>query len=118
MNIFRSIYKKPRSDTVKGKYIFVLPAATGVQGPGRALITSHNCGFYLGEKVNTSLSEYKFTPYFNLKEGRYGVPMGLELRWNGNNNSWNMQGDTRFVVSTYTWGLVIAPAPAIALLRL
>jgi Omp85 superfamily domain len=108
IDIFRSIYKvKPRPDTgqKKGKiYFSFLPVATGVQGPGRALITSTTAGFYLGEKANTSLSSISFTPYFNFK-GRYGVPIRSNI-WL-NNDSWNIQGDTRFMVyPTYTWGLI------------
>jgi len=108
IDIFRSIYKvKPRPDTdqKKGKiYFSFLPVATGVQGPGRALITSTTAGFYLGEKATTSISSISFTPYFNLK-GRYGIPIRSNI-WL-NNDTWNIQGDTRFLVyPTYTWGLI------------
>src|ERR1700753_2804788 len=106
IDIFRSIYKvQPRADTdqKKGKiYFSFLPVATGVQGPGRALITSTTAGFYLGEKANTSLSSIRFAPYLNFK-GRYGLPIHSNI-WL-NNDSWNIQGDTRFLIyPTYTWG--------------
>lgn len=107
IDIVRSVFKiknRPADGKEKKRiYFSFLPVATGVQGPGRALITSTTAGFYLGEKTTTSLSSISFAPYFNLK-GRYGLPIRSNI-WL-KDNSWNIQGDTRFLIyPTYTWGL-------------
>ena len=107
IDIARSIVKdKPRVDTdIKRKrlYFSFLPVSSSIQGPGVALVTSTTVGFYLGEKSTTNLSNITFTPYFNFT-GRYGLPFHSNI-WL-NNNTWTIQGDTRFLVyPIYTWGL-------------
>jgi hypothetical protein len=106
IDVFRSLYDiKPRSDTDRKKklYFSFLPVSSSIVGPGKALITSTTAGFYMGEKASTNLSSISFTPYFNFK-GRYGLPIRSNV-WL-NNNSWNIQGDTRFLVyPQYTWSL-------------
>lgn len=109
IDIIRSVFKidenKPRvADPVEKKFYFsILPVSSSMDGPGKALITSTTVGFYLGQKNTTNISSITFTPYFNFK-GRYGLPIRSSI-WL-NNNSWLIQGDTRFLVyPTYTWGL-------------
>ncbi len=107
IDIGRSIFKEaPRPPELAEKkkiYFSFLPISTSIPGGGMALVTSTTAGFYLGERTSTYLSSVNFTPYFNLK-GRYGLPVktGIWL----SNNSWNIQGDTRFLrYPQYTWGL-------------
>jgi hypothetical protein len=107
IDIGRSLFKsKPRQvspDEKKKVYFSFLPISTSVPGGGTALVTSTTAAFYLGERNTTYLSSVSFTPYFNLK-GRFGLPIRSSV-WL-NNNSWNIQGDTRFMVyPQYTWGL-------------
>lgn len=84
-------------------YYSVLPLSSSIPGGGRALITSTNAGFYLGNRSNTYLSGVTFAPYFNFR-GRYGFPFRSNLWLSG--NKWNLQGDTRLLVyPQYTWGL-------------
>lgn len=97
---------KPRP-VVEGEkktvYFSFLPLSSAIPGGGKALVTSTTAGFYLGGRKTTFLSTITFTPYFNLK-GRYGLPIRSSI-WL-NDNSWNIQGDTRFLVyPQYTWGL-------------
>jgi hypothetical protein len=109
IDILRAVFKidrnKPRQpDPVEKKFYFsILPVSSSVDGPGKALITSTTVGFYLGLKATTNISSISFTPYFNFT-GRYGLPVRSSI-WL-NNNTWLIQGDTRFLVyPTYTWGL-------------
>ena len=102
----RIVKSKPR-DTVydEKKHLFfsILPVSSSLQGGGNVLVTSTTAGFYLGDLKTTYLSNITFAPYFNFK-GRYGLPVRSSI-WL-NNNSWNIQGDTRFLVyPQYTWGL-------------
>lgn len=67
------------------------------------LITSTTAGYYLGDPATTYISTANFAPYFNFK-GRYGLPIHTNI-WL-NNNSYNIQGDTRLLkYPLYTWGL-------------
>jgi len=107
IDIGRELFKsKPRPillDEKKKIYFSFLPVSTSIPGGGTALLTSTTAGFYLGERNSTYLSSISFTPYFNLK-GRFGIPVRSSI-WL-NNNSWNIQGDTRLLVyPQYTWGL-------------
>jgi hypothetical protein len=108
IDVVRSLIKekpKPRSDTAKIKkfYFSILPVSSSEYGNGKAIITSTTAGFYLGERSTTDLSSITFTPYFNLT-GRYGLPIRSNV-WL-NDNQWNIQGDTRFLVYPITtWGL-------------
>lgn len=107
IDVARSLLKsKPRPISVDEKkkiYFSILPVSTSIPGGGMALLTSTTAGFYLGDRNTTYLSSVTFTPYFNLK-GRYGMPVRSSI-WL-NNNSWDIQGDTRFLVyPQFTWGL-------------
>ena len=106
IDIARSVFKfKPRKFDEKKKevYFSVLPLSSSVPGGSKALVTSTTAGFYLGARKTTYISSVNFAPYFNLK-GRYGLPIHSSI-WL-NNNSYNIQGDTRFLVyPQYTWGL-------------
>ena len=107
IDILRSIvHDKPRvikPEEKKKVYFSILPLSSAVPGGGTALVTSTTAGFYLGERETTNLSSVSFTPYFNLT-GRYGLPIRSSI-WLSN-NTWNIQGDTRFLVyPQYTWGL-------------
>ncbi len=107
IDIARSLFKSPPRpvslDDKKTIYFSILPVSSAIPGGGTALVTSTTAGVYLGDRKTTYLSTITFTPYFNLK-GRYGLPIRSSI-WL-NNNSWNIQGDTRFLVyPQYTWSL-------------
>lgn len=108
IDVFRSVFKiknrPPLGQEKKRFYFSFLPVSTsGMEGPGKAFITSTTGAFYLGDKSNTSISSISFTPYFNFT-GRYGLPIHSNL-WLSNDN-WYIQGDTRFLVYPInTWGL-------------
>ena len=92
-----------KSESGKNLYFSFLPLSSTVPGGGKALITSTTAGFYLGPRDSTYLSTANFAPYLNFK-GRFGLPLRTSL-W-AKDNSWNIQGDTRFLVyPQYTWGL-------------
>lgn len=98
---------KKNVDTVEdGKkfYFSILPFSGSVPGgSGHALITSTTAGTYFGPRQTTNISSANFTPYLNFK-GRFGLPLRTSI-WLAN-NSWTIQGDTRFMVyPQYTWGL-------------
>ncbi|MGZ3820577.1 MAG: BamA/TamA family outer membrane protein [Mucilaginibacter sp.] len=87
----------------KSIYFSILPLSYSVPGGGQALFTSTTAGFYLGDRKTTYLSSVTFAPYFNF-HGRFGVPFRSSV-WL-KDNTWNIQGDTRFLVyPQYTWGL-------------
>lgn len=87
----------------KALYFSILPLSSAVPGGGRAIFTATTAGFYLGNRRTTYLSTVTFAPYFNFT-GRYGFPFRSNL-WL-KNNSWTIQGDTRFLVYPQnTWGL-------------
>ncbi|CAN5297076.1 hypothetical protein BH09BAC6_BH09BAC6_33630 [soil metagenome] len=107
IDIFRPVLTgKPRpvdQDEKKKIYFSFLPLSSAIPGGGTALVTSTTAGFYLGDRKTTYLSSITFTPYFNLK-GRYGLPIRSNI-WLSD-NTWTIQGDTRFLVyPQYTWGL-------------
>jgi hypothetical protein len=107
IDIARSFIKrKPRkTDDIEKKKIYfsILPVSATADGGDKILITSTTAGFYLGDQHTTYLSSATFTPYFNFK-GRHGLPIRSSI-WL-NNNSFNIQGDTRLLVyPQYTWGL-------------
>lgn len=107
INVYKSLFHiSPKPDTGrKGKafYFSILPLSTAVPGGGRALFTSTTAGFYMGDRNTTYLSSVTFAPYFNFG-GRYGFPFRSSI-WL-KDNSWTIQGDTRFLVYPQnTWGL-------------
>jgi hypothetical protein len=93
-----------RQERDKKIYFSFLPAAGNVPGgSGHALITSTTAAMYLGPRRNTNLSSANFAPYWNFKK-RFGLPLRSSV-WLAN-NSWNIQGDVRFLVyPQFTWGL-------------
>jgi len=107
IDIGKTLFKirpRPRKDSSEKKIFFsALPIGASVPGGGSALITSTSAGFYLGNPKNTNISNVTFTPYWNFKS-RFGLPLrsNIWLR----DNTWNIQGDTRFLVyPQYTWGI-------------
>ena len=106
IDIARSVFKfKHRKYHKEQKEIYfsILPLSTNVPGGSKALVTSTTAGFYLGPRRTTYISSVTFAPYLNLK-GRYGLPIHSSI-WL-NNNTYNIQGDTRFLVyPQFTWGL-------------
>lgn len=95
---------KRQTDSGRNVYYSVLPIGASVPGgTGRALITSTTAGMYLGPRHTTNISSATFAPYWNFK-GRFGLPLRNSIWLSG--NSWNIQGDMRFLVyPQYTWGL-------------
>jgi len=84
-------------------YFSILPISTEIPGGGSALITATTAGFYLGNRDSTYLSTATFAPYWNFRS-RFGLPLRTNV-WL-KNNSWNIKGDTRFMVyPQYTWGI-------------
>ncbi|MDB5137946.1 MAG: hypothetical protein JWP37_4549 [Mucilaginibacter sp.] len=85
-------------------YFSLLPISGAVPGgTGRALVTSTTAGLFLGPQSTTNLSTLNFAPYWNLKS-RFGLPLRSSA-WL-KDNTWNIQGDMRFLVyPQYTWGL-------------
>jgi hypothetical protein len=106
IDIARTLFKfKPRSNIRQKKdvYFSILPISSAVPGGSKALVTSTTAGFYLGPRKTTYLSTLNFAPYFNFS-GDYGLPIHSSI-WL-NNNTYNIQGDTRFLVFPQnTWGL-------------
>ncbi|MDB5136243.1 MAG: hypothetical protein JWP37_2846 [Mucilaginibacter sp.] len=102
-DLFHISPKPVTAEKDRSFYFSILPLSYSVPGGGRALFTATTAGFYLGERSTTYLSTVTFAPYFNFK-GRYGLPFRSSV-WT-KDNSWNIQGDTRFLVyPQYTWGL-------------
>jgi hypothetical protein len=98
---------RPQKIRVQGEkkiYFSLLPvSSTMAGGAGRVLVTSTTAAMYLGPRSTTNISSATFTPYWNFK-GRFGLPLRTSV-WL-RNNSWTIQGDTRFLVyPQYTWGL-------------
>lgn len=85
-------------------YFSLLPISSTVPGgSGRALITSTTAATYLGPRKTTNISSATFTPYWNFQD-RFGLPLRTSI-WLPN-NTWTIQGDTRFLVyPQFTWGL-------------
>jgi hypothetical protein len=96
--------KKIRLQRGKKIYFSILPiGGSAPGGSGRALITSTTAAMYLGDPKTTNISSATFAPYWNFK-GRFGLPLRSSV-WLPD-NSWNIQGDVRFLVyPQYTWGL-------------
>jgi hypothetical protein len=87
----------------KKVYFSIFPVSNPNANDNRMLITSTTAGYYLGDPSTTYISTATFAPYFNFK-GRYGLPIHTNI-WL-NNNSYNIQGDTRVLkYPQYTWGL-------------
>ena len=103
-NLFNISPQKPRVQREKKIYFSILPIPGAVPGgTGRALITSTTAGTYLGPQSTTNLSTATFAPYWNLHD-RFGLPLRSSI-WL-KDNSWNVQGDARFLVyPQYTWGV-------------
>jgi hypothetical protein len=95
---------KSREEHEKTIYFSILPISGAVPGgTGRALITSTTAGIYLGPQSTTNISSITFAPYWNLKN-RFGLPLRSSV-WL-KDNTWNLQGDIRFLVyPQFTWGL-------------
>lgn len=104
--VSRAFHIKPHpmeEQTGKKYYFSILPITATVPGGGTALITSTTAGFYMGPRDSTYISTVVFAPYLNFA-GRFGLPLRSSI-WL-KNNSWNIQGDTRFLYyPQYTWGL-------------
>jgi hypothetical protein len=96
--------QKARMQGEKKVYFSLLPVTSTVAGgAGRMLVTSTSAAMYLGPRSTTNLSSATFTPYWNFN-GRFGLPLRTSV-WLPN-NTWTIQGDTRFLVyPQYTWGL-------------
>lgn len=103
-DLFNINPQKPRVQREKKIYFSILPIPGAVPGgAGRALITSTTAGTYLGPQSTTNLSSATFAPYWNLHD-RFGLPLRSSI-WL-KDNTWNIQGDIRFLVyPQYTWGL-------------
>lgn len=87
----------------KRVYFSFFPAPVSTPGGGRAMITSINAAFFLGDPAKTNLSNIYFIPYTDF-DSRYGFYMRPNL-WLGN-NSWNFIGDYRIAhFPQYSWGL-------------
>jgi hypothetical protein len=87
----------------KKVHFSILPAAVSVPGGGKAVITSVNAAFYLGDPTLTNLSNVYLIPYTNLAD-RYGIYIRPNL-WLAK-NSFNILGDYRIArFPQYSWGL-------------
>lgn len=106
INILFGKKKKKVVDSVRDErkvYFSVLPAAASIPGGGRAVITSINAAFYLGDPSTTNLSNVYLIPYTNLGD-RFGVYLRPNV-WL-ENNTFNFIGDYRLAhFPQYTWGL-------------
>ena len=106
INILFGKKKKKVVDSVRDErkvYFSILPAAASIPGGGRAVITSINAAFYLGDPSTTNLSNVYLIPYTNLGD-RYGVYLRPNV-WL-ENNTFNFIGDYRLAhFPQYTWGL-------------
>lgn len=101
-----ALHIKPLSferEQKKKVYFSLLPVSSTMPGGGKALFTTTTAGFYLGPRDSTYISTVTFAPYFNFT-GRFGLPLRSGI-WT-KNNSWIVQGDTRFLFYPQnTWGL-------------
>jgi len=81
----------------------LFPAPVSTPGGGRAVITSINAAFFLGNPESTNLSNIYLIPFTDFA-GRYGAYLRPNL-WL-NNNNWNFIGDYRIArFPQSTWGL-------------
>ncbi len=96
--------KKIKANPDKTVYFSLLPFGAAVPGgSGRALVTSTTAATYFGPRKTTNLSSATFTPYWNFKS-RFGLPLRTSI-WLAN-NTWTIQGDTRFLYyPQFTWGV-------------
>jgi len=84
-------------------YFSIFPAAVSAPGGGKAVITSVNAAFFLGDPKQTNLSNVYLIPYTDFSK-RYGFYIRPNI-WLAN-NSWNFIGDYRIAhFPQYTWGL-------------
>jgi outer membrane protein assembly factor BamA len=107
MDVYKSWFKLPpqsKNPHPENKVYFTLnPLANAPTSSGNALVTSTTANVYLGPQSTTFLSTATFAPYFNFNK-RFGLPLRSNI-WL-KDNSWNIQGDIRFLVyPQYTWGL-------------
>jgi hypothetical protein len=107
LDVYKSWFKlppKPKNRHPENKVFFTLnPLASAPTSSGNALVTSTTANVYLGPKSTTYLSSANFAPYFNFNK-QFGLPLRSTI-WL-KDNSWNIQGDIRFLVyPQYTWGL-------------
>lgn len=107
IDVARSLfkYKSPRYSKKNKKPIFftILPLTSDVPGGSKALVTSINSSFYLGDKKTTFPSTVVFAPYTNF-QNRFGLPIHSSI-WI-KNNSYNIEGSTYFLrYPEDTWGL-------------
>lgn len=106
IDIAKSLFHIKPTDTT-GKmhrkvFFSFLPTTSSIAGGGRALVTSTNAAFYLGNKSNTSLSSATFVPYVTF-DGRFGLTLKSNV-WT-KQNAFNYLGDARFLYyPQYTWG--------------
>ena len=95
-----NLKEKPRNE--RKIYFSVFPTQSGAGGGGRAIVTSFNAAFYLGEPEKTTISTVYFFPYITFS-GKYGFTIRPSL-WLSE-NSWNFSGDYRILnYPQYTWG--------------
>ena len=95
--------KKPQR--VKGRKVYysLLPVGTNVPGGGRALVTTTQAGFFLGNRRTTYISNVTFSPSTNFK-GAFNIPFHSNIWSEG--NKWNFEGDVRYSYFPQdTWGL-------------
>ena len=107
LDVYKKWFKLPpasKNPHPENKIYFTLnPLANAPTSSGNALVTSTTANVYLGPKSTTYLSTANFAPYFNFNK-RFGLPLRSSI-WL-KDNSWNIQGDIRFLVyPQYTWGL-------------
>jgi len=96
-----NLKEKPRNE--RKIYFSVFPTQSGAGGGGRAIVTSFNAAFYLGEPATTTISTVYFFPYITFS-GKYGFTIRPSL-WLSENKG-NFTGDYRILnYPQYTWGL-------------
>lgn len=99
-------HKVEQTDQVRSNrkvYFSVLPAPVSTPGGGKAVITSINAAFFLGDPARTNLSNIYLVPFTDFS-GRYGLYVKPNL-WL-DKNSWNFIGDYRIArFPQNTWGL-------------
>ena len=76
----------------KKVYFSFFPAPVSTPGGGKAVITSINAAFFLGDPAKTNLSNIYLIPFTDFSS-RYGFYVRPNL-WLAN-NSWNFIGDYR-----------------------
>lgn len=106
IDIFIPKTKRTNADKIRSNkklHFSFLPAAVNVPGGGKAVITSINAAFYLGDPKTANLSNIYLIPYTNLTD-RYGLYLRPNL-WLAK-NSFNIIGDYRIAhFPQYSWGL-------------